>query len=71
VFWLFQHENGEWNVRREGDLEDRSYPDRESALKDLRLAAARCMAYCLFLQDTGGQFERECFNRLPPQSRRD
>jgi hypothetical protein len=71
VFWLYQRESGEWHVRREGDPEDSAFPDRESALKALRLAAVRCVAYCMFVQDITGRFERECFNWLPSNAAED
>ena len=70
VFWLYHGEDGDWHVRREGDPDDRSFSSREAALKALRLAAVRCMSYCLFLQDITGRFEQEFFNWLPNQSRR-
>ena len=70
VFWLFRGEDGDWHVRREGEAGDRTFANRESALKALRLAAVRCASYCLFIEDVSGRFEQECFNWLPPQSRR-
>jgi len=70
VFWLFRGEDGDWHLRREGEDGDRTFSDREAALKALRLAAVRCASYCLYIEDLSGRFERECFNWLPPQSRR-
>jgi hypothetical protein len=70
VFWLYQREGGQWHVRREGDTEDCSFPDRESALKAIQIAAVRCTSYCMFLQDITGQFDRKCFSWFPHQSSR-
>lgn len=70
VFWLFRSEDGDWHLRREGEADDRAFSNRDSALKALRLAAVRCSSYCLYIENVAGRFEQECFNWLPPQSRR-
>lgn len=65
VFWLYFGEDRNWHMRQEGDPVTHCYLDRPQALQALRLAAIRCQAYSLFLQDEDGRFRRECFNWLP------
>lgn len=59
VYWLYAGKDGEWYMRREGDGNPpawRSFATRAAALTAIRVAAARCTSYCLYLQDEDGQF---------------
>jgi len=63
VFWLYQGQDTNWYVRREGDPEEHGYESRDQALQCLHLGAIRCASYCLFVQESSnGRFTKESFN---------
>jgi hypothetical protein len=65
VYWLYRSEDANWHVHREGDRVEKTYSDREEALRALRLMVSRCAAYCMFVEGDDGRFTREFFNWLP------
>jgi hypothetical protein len=62
VYWLYRGEDTNWRVHHEGDSAEKTYADREEALRALRLAVSRCSAYCLFVEGDDGRFTKEYFN---------
>jgi hypothetical protein len=71
VYWLYSGADGNWHLRREGELDERCYSSREMALRALQLAVIRCASYCLFLEGLDGRFIKEMYNWLLPQIRPD
>ncbi len=56
VFWVFQKDDERWYVRLEGDHDEESFADRQSALDFAKVAAARCRSYRIFTQNGDGTF---------------
>jgi hypothetical protein len=67
VYRLYTGPQGDWCVRREGDVEERHLASREEALAFARLAVVRCASYCLYLQGSDRRITREFFNWSPRQ----
>jgi hypothetical protein len=67
VFWLYWDDEGMWRVRREGDLDEHQFTDREDACAFLRASAARCQAYRLLMAGNDGRFGEEVLNWPEPR----
>jgi hypothetical protein len=70
VFWVYCDPSGSWCTRREGDLEEDQFTNRADACDHVRMAAARCRAYRLFIARPDGRFAEESFNWRAPRRHR-
>ena len=66
VFRLYRDQLGTWCVTRDGEPEQRQFPDRETARRFVRVAAARCRAYRLLVASDSGWWADEFFNWPTP-----
>jgi hypothetical protein len=62
VVWVFRDGDGEWMVRREGDVNERRFSSRNHAVEFAHCLADASIGYKLFLQLSGGGFATEYRN---------
>jgi hypothetical protein len=60
VFWIYFGRDRLWRARREGEPSDMSFANREAARTFVKVLAARCRSYRLYVQDEDGGFVEEC-----------
>jgi hypothetical protein len=59
VFWVYLGRDRLWRARREGEPSEKSFANREAARAFVKILAARCRSYRLFIQDEDGGFVEE------------
>ena len=59
VFWVYRRRDGHWWARREGDDRERRFERRAEACAHVKLTAARCRSWRLFIEDENGGFAEE------------
>lgn len=62
VLWVFRAGDGQWAVRREGDVNERHFPSRDVAVEFAHCMADASGGYKLFIQLVGGRFATEYRN---------
>jgi Uncharacterized protein conserved in bacteria (DUF2188) len=62
TFWLYPDDDGNWRVRREGAGEEQHFDSHEAASNFMRVEAARCSSYRLFIVAHDGRVREEAFN---------
>jgi len=62
VIWVFREGDGQWAVRREGDVNEQSFPSRDVAIEFARCMASASIGYKLFIQLAHGHFAVEYRN---------
>lgn len=59
VVWVFRDGDGDWSLRREGDVNERHFQCRQDAVDFAHCLAAASSGYKLFLQLPSGRFVTE------------
>lgn len=62
VVWVFRDGDGQWAVRRKGDVNERHFPSRDLAVDFAHCMAAASTGYKLFIQLVSGRFATEYRN---------